>query len=71
MTVQYDDCIMFKGKYVSVGVPHKTVPCKLFWFYGTLSEVTETEIKIQMRHGVKLIPLEQIMELKTKNWEVR
>jgi hypothetical protein len=71
MTVYYNDCILFKGEYVSVGIPHNVAPGKLFWYYGTLTEVTDTEIKIQMSHGVKLIPLNQIMELKTKNWEVK
>jgi len=67
MKLVYDDIIVLLGEYVSVGLQHYDYPDQLFWYYGTLTKVTDEEIKLRMNHGSKIIPISAIREIKRKN----
>lgn len=66
MKIEYEDCLRYKNKTISVGVQHEVSPDKLFYFYGKLIDVTADAIKLQMTNGIRIIPLSQILELKTR-----
>jgi len=53
----------YLNKNISVGVPHLVIDDRLFFFYGILINVSETEITIKTKNGYKIIPIEQIQDL--------
>ena len=53
----------FLNKYISVGVPHDIIAGKLFFYYGYLKYVDNLEIKLEMKNGVKIIPLDRILDI--------
>mgnify|MGYP006288758669 CR=1 FL=1 len=64
MNVVYEDCIIFLDRVVSIGVRHQIMPDRLFYYYGKLTDVTIDAVKIQMTHGIKIIPMREILEIK-------
>ncbi len=64
--VKFDDVKDYIYEDVSVGLQHSVIPNRLFYYYGFLEEANDEFIKIQMRNGVKQIPLNQIMEIKSR-----
>jgi len=55
-----EELLPFKDKHISVGVPNFYIYDKTFFYYGTLLEVTETEIKLQTKKGYKIVPISSI-----------
>ena len=53
--------------YVAVGVPHEIIQGKLFFYFGTLKNIDENEIKLEINNGYKIIPIDQIMEIHKEN----
>jgi hypothetical protein len=58
-----EDLTIFLYEFVSVGVPHSTVQGQLFFYYGKLKEVTEKEIKLETKTGLRLISIENIIDI--------
>ena len=54
----------FLNQYVSVGIPHLVYENQLFFHTGQLTELTDEYVKIQTKSGLKLIPLDQIREIR-------
>jgi hypothetical protein len=52
-----------QNNYVAVGVPHEIIQGKLFFYFGTLKNIDDDEIKIEINNGYKIIPINQIMEI--------
>ena len=55
----------FLGQYISVGVEHNVIPGKLFFYYGYLKKVDDTEIKLETKHGFKIVTINTIMDIHT------
>lgn len=53
----------FLHKYIAVGVHHDILADKLFFYFGTLKNVDNTEIKIEMENGFKIISIENIIDI--------
>ena len=55
----------FLGDFVGVGVPHGIVPDKLFFYFGTLIDINNFEIKLELNHerGFKIIPINDILDI--------
>lgn len=53
----------FLNKYIAVGVPHDIIPHKLFFYYGRLENIVEDDIKLNLKNGFKIIPIDQIRDI--------
>lgn len=53
----------FLFKNVSIGVPHLVCYDKLFFYYGILIEVNNTEIKLRTNNGFKIVLIENIQDI--------
>jgi hypothetical protein len=58
-----DDLEKFLDEAVSVGVPHSIIEGRLFYYYGKLSNVSEGEIKLETNNGIRLISVEDIIDI--------
>lgn len=54
---------LYLNKRVGVGVPHFVIPGKIFFYYGTLINVTNTSVVIKNNDGLKEIPLYDIQQI--------
>lgn len=59
----------FLNRNVSIGVSHLFMQDRLFFYYGCLTQVTETEILLQTKIGFKRIPLDQILDVHSDGQE--
>lgn len=70
--IKKEEIERFIGLFISIGVPHITREGKLFFYYGYLKSVTDSEVKLETKNGFKLIPLNQIQDIHiTKNETTR
>lgn len=67
MMIEKRDIENYKDRYVGVGIPHDFIPNKLFFYYGYLSHIDGEVIKIDMKHGFKLIPYKSIKDIHLTN----
>ena len=60
-----EDIEKLKGKFTATGVPHTLIPGKLFYHYGTIVEVSDFDVKIELPkgNGFRLIPLDDIQDI--------
>lgn len=61
--IERNDCKEFLGERVGIGVAN-FITGGIFYYYGTLLEVTENFVKIKMKTGYKQINLADILEIK-------
>ena len=59
-----NDCLEFLHKLIDVGVPNFQNHDHLFFYTGIETEVTEDEIKLKLSDGLKIIPIEKIVEIR-------
>jgi len=50
--------------YVAVGIPHYVDEGKLYFYFGILKNITNDTIKIEKKDGLKIIPIEQVKEIR-------
>lgn len=62
--MERNDFLPYEGCYVDLGIPHYVIPDRLFYQKGMLEEILETEIKLRLENGVKIIPFSQIKEIR-------
>ena len=62
------DIEQFLDEFVAIGVPHGIVPDKLFWYFGTLKDINNFEVKIELygKDGYKLIPISDIQDIRRR-----
>ncbi len=66
--IEKNEIEKFLDLYVAVGVDHEFIPNKLFFYYGYIENLTEKEIKLKLKKGIKIIRLDQIKDIhKTEN----
>jgi hypothetical protein len=58
------DLLPYDGCFIDIGTPHYVIPNRLFYEKGILEEILETEIKLRLEKGVKIIPISQIKEIR-------
>jgi len=63
MSLEQKDLEPFINKYIAVGVPHEIITGRLFFYFGTLQEITSTDIKLKTDNGYKIVPFADILEL--------
>ena len=58
----------FLDENVSIGVPHRAVSDRLFFYYGQLVDVDKTHAKMKLvdGDGLRLIPLSKIIEIRLR-----
>lgn len=61
--IEKEEIKQFLNQYVRIGVPHDMIPSKLFFYFGHVKDVNNTEVKIKTSNGFKIIPLENIMDI--------
>ena len=62
--MEREDLLPYTGEFVDIGIPHYIIPDRLFYQKGILEEIFEDEIKLKLDNGVKIIPLNQIKEIR-------
>ena len=65
--LEQKDIEPFLNKHIAVGVPHNTIPDRLFFSFGYLRSVDATEIKIETNNGFKIIQIDNIIEIHESN----
>ncbi len=66
--ITYEDVYQFLGKKINVGVAHRVVPGKIFWYFGILIEVNDLYLKLEIKDGVKVVPLTQVLQVQIRDW---
>jgi hypothetical protein len=56
------DLLQFLNENVGVGIPHWEED-RLFFFYGTITEVTDTHITMIIPNGIKEIEISKIKQI--------
>jgi hypothetical protein len=62
--MEREDILPYDGGYVDIGIPHYVIPNRLFYQKGILEEILQDEIKLKMENGIKIIPFEEIKEIR-------
>ena len=58
-----EDCRAYLNKSVGIGLPHWVVPDKLFFYYGTIIEITDNFLLLKGKNGLKQIILQDINQI--------
>ena len=58
------DILPFNGEYIDVGTPHYGIDNRLFFQKGILEEILDDCIKLKFKNGIKIIPFNQILEIR-------
>ena len=66
--IERKDIEPLKNDFVAVGVPHDIIPDRLFFYYGTLTEINNSYVKIELPNGngYKLIPINDIHDIQKR-----
>ncbi|MEF8848856.1 MAG: hypothetical protein V5A68_06955 [Candidatus Thermoplasmatota archaeon] len=70
MEIDRKELEKFISLYVAVGVDHLYKPDDLFFFYGKLKKIGDSEIKLETKKGIKLIKIKEIREIYSKKHNV-
>lgn len=57
-----EEIIPFLNKYVGVGIPHWEED-RLFYYYGTITRITDDYITIVIPNGIKEIEINKIKQI--------
>ena len=63
MTITLEEIKPFLNEHVAVGVPHTTYPGKLFFYFGILKRVDDTEVTIQEKNGFRSVLVSNIKDI--------
>lgn len=63
----------FLMKLVTVAIPHLFRDDRPFFYTGVITEITDENITLKRinNQGIIEIPIDEIIEIKSKNWECR
>lgn len=61
--MERQECLEFLNEYVDVGTPHMFLD-RPFFIKGIVLEITEQYLKLKMSDGYKMLPLENIIEIR-------
>jgi hypothetical protein len=61
--IVYEEIRPFLGEFVDVGVAHRFIPGRLFWFYGKLIQINNDYVKLKIREGFKLVAIDDIQQI--------
>lgn len=61
-----EDFDKFIDENVTIGVPHRVISDKLFFYYGKLEAVDTKHAKLNLKdgQGIRLIPISKILEIR-------